>query len=65
MFDEICRMIFPACEVVFTYHIIAALQRYSVFFCFLFMPRDKGLSGDVSLKWVAKSASWYNDDTLI
>ena len=21
-----------------------------------------GLSGDVPLKWVSKSASWYNDD---
>ena len=24
----------------------------------------KGLSGDVPLKWVSKSASWYNDDPL-
>ena len=24
----------------------------------------KGLSGDVPLKWVAKSVSWYNDDPL-
>ena len=25
----------------------------------------KGLSGNVPLKWVSKSASWYNDDTLL
>ena len=25
---------------------------------------DKGLSVDVPLKWVSKSASWYNDDPL-
>ena len=24
----------------------------------------KGLSGDVPLKWVAKSASWHNDDFI-
>ena len=24
----------------------------------------KGLSGDVPLKWVSKSASWYNNDPL-